>query len=317
MLLTTASTTASAYASSNQVANNRDFQTNVEFTTQVTSQQTNVSTNGTNNTNPKKQLLVSKNTTTWQASIDYTDAADGYVMVQCTTNSGKALKVSVEKTDGLRYMYDLTPSQWAVLPFSEGSGTYKVTIYQNKVDNIYRELLSQKIDVALSNDLNPFLSTNQYVNYANAETVIQKASELTKDCQTDAEKIAAIYNYVISNMTYDHEKAENVSSHYIPDLEEILESSTGICFDYASLIVGMLRSQNIPAKMVFGYSGKEYHAWISVYVEEEIQSLCGMTYYDADHWLHMDPTFASGGKNSWAILKYINNSNNYTSKYYY
>lgn len=229
----------------------------------------------------------------------------------------KRLKATVEGDEGKRYQYNLTSSQWTILPFSKGSGNYKITIYQNVSGNKYRPLLDEVINVDLSNELNPFLAANQYVNFTSDSKVVQKASELVQNAQNDAEKVSAIYNYIVSNMTYDYDKAENISSPYLPDLEEILESKKGICLDYSALIVGMLRSQNIPAKIVIGYSGEVYHAWISVYLEEEVTSLCGMTYYDEAHWLHMDPTFDSGNNSSRAVLRYINNSNNYAGEYYY
>lgn len=310
--------TATAYSISNQVANDSTFQMDVkDFTVQNAGNQLSIKNYETNDVSSQERLLVSKKTNDWQITIDYTDTTNGYIMILCTTNSEKSLKVSIEGTNELIYMYNLNPNQWTTLSFSEGNGSYTVTIYQNIEENKYKRLLEQEIDVELSNDLPPFLSANQYVNFTNALTVIQKAKELTQDCQTDIEKISAISNYVVSTMTYDYEKAENVSSKYLPSLEEILKSKTGICLDYAALIVGMLRSQNIPAKMVFGYSGEEYHAWISVYIEEQVSSLCGMTYYDEEHWLHMDPTFASGQNNSRAVLRYINNSDNYSVKYCY
>ena len=46
----------------------------------------------------------------------------------------------------------------------------------------------------------------------------------------------------------------------MPDSNRTLETKKGICFDYASLMALLLRSQNIPCKLVVGYAGVEYHA---------------------------------------------------------
>ena len=48
----------------------------------------------------------------------------------------------------------------------------------------------------------------------------------------------------------------------------LLEKKSGICFDYAALMTGMLRSQGVPCKLVVGYAGTVYHAWISVWTAE-------------------------------------------------
>lgn len=78
-----------------------------------------------------------------------------------------------------------------------------------------------------------------------------------------------IYNFVIKNISYDEEKAQNVSYGYLPNVDDTLASGTGICFDYAALMTAMLRSQNIPTKLEVGYSGDTYHAWISTYVDDK------------------------------------------------
>ena len=54
---------------------------------------------------------------------------------------------------------------------------------------------------------------------------------------------------------------------YTPDIEAIMSSRKGICFDYAAVMASMLRSQGIPTKLVMGYVPQGYHAWNEVYFE--------------------------------------------------
>ena len=107
-----------------------------------------------------------------------------------------------------------------------------------------------------------------------------------------------------------------MQSGYLPDVDEILASGKGICFDYASLMAAMLRSQNIPTKLVVGYTGYVYHAWINVYAQES-GWVEGVIFFDGSQWKLMDPTFASSGKSSDAILAYIGDGTNYSAKYFY
>ena len=65
-----------------------------------------------------------------------------------------------------------------------------------------------------------------------------------------------------------------------------------------------------------GYAGTAYHAWISVW-SEETGWVDGTIYFDGISWQRMDPTFASSGKQSVAIKKYIGDNANYTVKYTY
>ena len=41
------------------------------------------------------------------------------------------------------------------------------------------------------------------------------------------------YTYVTEHITYDYDKADSVEAGYLPDVDETLQSGTGICFDYA------------------------------------------------------------------------------------
>lgn len=252
-----------------------------------------------------------------RAIIDYTNVAKGYVRVKFIDDTQQRLKATVEGTDDVLYIYNIIQDEWATLPLSDGSGDYTVTVFENVFDNKYRAILTKEIDVRLCNELAPFLVPNQYVNLAESPKTIMKAAELTVGAKTTSEKISRIYNYVVNTLCYDDEKAENVKPGYLPNLDEILDTKTGICLDYAALMAGMLRSQNIPCRIVVGYAGNVYHAWISVYVEEEMTMICGMYYYDEEHWLHMDPTFASGNQTNRSALEYINNGENYSRKYFY
>ena len=60
-------------------------------------------------------------------------------------------------------------------------------------------------------------------------------------------------------------------------------------------MAAMLRSQNIPTKLVVGYAGTQYHAWISVYSKEE-GWIDNIIYFDGKSWTMMDPTMASTSK---------------------
>ena len=128
-------------------------------------------------------------------------------------------------------------------------------------------------------------------------------------------KISSIFNYVVSNISYDYEKAKTVQSGYLPNVDEIISSKKGICFDYASLMTALLRSQHIPTKLEVGYSGEAYHAWISVYLHE-VGWVDNIIEFDGKDWSLMDPTLAASNSAS-SVKKYIGDGSNYTVKYSY
>ena len=122
-----------------------------------------------------------------------------------------------------------------------------------------------------------------------------------------------VYDFVINNISYDYEEAENVAFDYLPNVDEVLSTGKGICFDYAALMVAMLRSQNIPTRLVVGYAGEAYHAWISVYIEG-VGWVNGIIRFDGKEWVRMDPTFAASSGNA---NKYIGDGVNYADMYFY
>lgn len=81
-------------------------------------------------------------------------------------------------------------------------------------------------------------------------------------------------------------------------------------------MTGMLRSQGIPCKLVVGYAGEVYHAWISVW-SEETGWVDGAVFFDGTTWQRMDPTFAAGGGKNSSIQEFIGDGTNYTTKYIY
>ena len=250
-----------------------------------------------------------------KAIIDYSNTKDGYVMVKFTGSTQKRLKAQV-KGPSTTYTYNITQGKWEVFPLSDGNGSYQFSVFENVKDTKYALVLSASCTVSLTDEFAPFLRSNQYVDYASAPKTVAKAAELTKDTTDPLKKVELIYTYVVKNLTYDKELAATVKSGYLPVLDDVLAKQSGICFDYASMMAGMLRSQGVPCKLVVGYAGTAYHAWISVYTAEQ-GWVEGIIYFNGTAWERMDPTFASSAKESKSIMSYIGDGSNYTAKYFY
>lgn len=250
------------------------------------------------------------------AEIDYSNIADGYIMVRHAASNSKKLKVRVTGPSGTNYDYNLPTGGWVTIPLSDGNGSYKVLACQNTSGSKYAVLTSVSFNVTLTDEFAPFIRPNQYVNYAGASNTIAKAAELTQGVTKPLEKVGVVYNYVVNNLTYDRQLAATVKSGYLPDLDSVLAKKKGICFDYAALMTAMLRSQGVPCKLVVGYAGTAYHAWVSVWTEDTGWVEAAI-YFDGTTWHRMDPTFASSQHNSEQILNYIGNGKNYKVKYLY
>lgn len=249
------------------------------------------------------------------ATVDYSNCAEGYVMALYTAQTDKKLKVQV-KGPTTTYTYNISPGGWETFPLSDGNGAYQVSVFENVEGTKYALAQSASFEVTLENEFAPFLRPNQYVDYAGAELTILRAAQLTDGKTETLDKVKAVYDYVVETISYDQELAQTVQSGYLPDLDAVLERGKGICFDYAALMTGMLRSQSVPCKLVVGYAGEAYHAWISVYSEKD-GWIDNAIYFDGSAWQRMDPTFASSANQSDDILAYIGDGSNYTEKYLY
>lgn len=258
-------------------------------------------------------------TTTYSSNsvtMDASNMSQGYVMVQYTGGSSK-IKVQVMKSGGETYTYDLNArSAYEVFPLSEGDGGYTVRVLEQVTGNQYAVKFSQDISVSLADQFAPFLYPNQYVNFTSESNVVKVGAEVAASSTDALSVVSAVYNYVVSNFTYDTAKANSVQSGYLPNCDTVLSQKKGICFDYAAVMTAMLRSQDIPTKLVVGYTGSLYHAWINVYIDGQ-GWVDNIIYFDGHDWKLMDPTFASSGKGDPAIQEYIKNSANYKAKYSY
>lgn len=252
-----------------------------------------------------------------KAAIDASNLAEGYLLVKYTGGKDVKIKVQIARDGGTTYTYNLDNKGAAeIFSLTEGDGDYTVKVYENTTGAKYAQTYSTTVTMKLRSQFLPFLYPNQFVSYTEESAVVKKAAELTKSDTTDLARIQRIYDFVTQNFSYDYELAKTVQSGYLPDVDEVLAAKKGICFDYAAVMAAMLRSRNIPCKLVVGYAGTVYHAWIDVYIEG-VGWVDKVIYFDGVTWTLMDPTFVSSGNHSDSIMTYVTTDSNYTAKYIY
>ncbi len=100
----------------------------------------------------------------------------------------------------------------------------------------------------------------------------QLAKEITKGKKDGLEKVRALYDYIINELTYSKDDPKVCG---IGDSLLTLEHKKGICTDYHSLFISLVRSLGIPAKFEIGFriptdaqEGKlnGYHCWAKFYL---------------------------------------------------
>lgn len=249
------------------------------------------------------------------ASIDASNTSQGYVMVKYNGTNEK-VKLQITCPDQSCYTYLISDrGAYDTFPLTAGNGSYALQVLENVAGDTYTVSLAQSINVNIEDEFLPFLYPNQYVNFHTDSKAVSKGSDLAKDTYSDLDVVQNIYNYVIKNISYDTEKAQNVSYGYVPDIDDTLSSKKGICFDYAALMTSMLRSQNIPTKLEVGYSGDAYHAWISTYIDDK-GWVDDIIQFNGNTWQIMDPTLAATNDSA-AVKKYVGDGSHYVVKYTY
>lgn len=250
-----------------------------------------------------------------KASIDASNTTEGYVMVAYLGTNGK-VRMLIQTPAGNTYNYLMySDGQYHVYPLTEGNGVYKIGVYENISGDQYSVAFTQSINVTTKDNYIMYLYPNAYVNFNAASAAVAKGAELATSANSDLDVVSNVYHYVTGNVKYDYNKAKTVQSGYVPDVDTTLATKKGICFDYASLMASMLRSQGIPTRLEIGYAGTEYHAWISVYTAET-GWIDGVISFDGVNWSLMDPTLGSYASKS-VVKQYRESANYYQLKYKY
>jgi len=193
---------------------------------------------------------------------------EAVVLVNMTSSSYDYSKVIIEKGD-TQYIYNAV-SDIEYFPLQMGSGKYNVSIMGSNDGRRFRLISEDSFNVTLEENA-VFLSASQTVNWDEESKVAIVANDLIKEAKTNQEKLEIIHTYVINNVRYDYAKAQALPKGYIPSPVSTLDEGFGICYDFASLLASMLRSVDIPTKLVKGYSSYTpvYHAWNEVLIEED------------------------------------------------
>ena len=119
------------------------------------------------------------------------------------------------------------------------------------------------------------------------------ADEICAGCDTDAEKVQAIYSWMVTNLEYDYDY--HVLFQYF-NVRKTLSTKKGVCFDLSHLFAAFCRGQNIPCYAVDGIS----------YEDSTVRHTWNRVYYDGIWWnmdVTHDITGAAEGKELYGFRK--------------
>ena len=234
--------------------------------------------------------------------IDVLTANQGYVTVGYVGEkcSYDRLKFQVRKGDET-YNYDFLPLEKPMrVPVNMGHGHYLFRVMERVEGSQYAQVMAFERNVKLISRFVPYTIPTVFCDYDVQGPCVRMARYVTAGCTTELDALSAVTNWTAGHVSYDYEKASSLfgKSGYVPKQDQTLKERKGICFDYASMEAAMLRSLDIPCKVVTGYvNEKTYHSWVVAYADGK--------------WRRRDPTFISvlskaGSKVSLSTYTYKN-----------
>jgi len=160
--------------------------------------------------------------------------------------------------------------------FNNGNNRYAEFVIENINENmeIYIKCLIEifKYDLNEANKtnfINKFESKKSLSIYLNEEKFIESNDpsviDITKQFNTKnkTDLVKQIYNFVISNMTFEMQKEEKGALF-------ALNNKKGRCMEYSALFIALCRASGLPARQIYGYNPLEraiLHAWAEVYLD--------------------------------------------------
>jgi hypothetical protein len=180
--------------------------------------------------------------------------------------------------------------------FRFGPGTYEITLFVPEITTENRDyfrfftVAGFRMESRVKEDLRHLLPSRGIES--DHPSVRRLAESLTAGRGGDLAKARAIYRYVAKNMSYDMDKYRNNTFSWDDSALKSLRTRSGVCQDYAFLVIALLRASGIPARFIEGEAGGQRHAWVEAYVN--------------GRWVTMDPTWGSG---------YITSDGQYVKKY--
>ncbi len=126
-------------------------------------------------------------------------------------------------------------------------------------------------------------------------------TQLNLGCESDYDRVCAIYDYICANVTYDYAHLSDPSYYTQFSAYGALVNGTAVCQGYAVLLYRMLLEAGVDCRVITGNGGGDAHAW-------NIVCLNGK-YYNVDctwdagrktyaYFLLPDASFASHEKGS-------------------
>ena len=248
-------------------------------------------------------------------TIDLSNTGRGYFAAKYTGGNERVKLIISKNGYDEDIIYDIPVekyNEYIVLPFHAGNGEYSISVWEYVSGMLYKSVFSDTRNVEMYDEVSSFLYPSLNVDFDGDSLAVHTAAILARSSENDRELAKEVFNWITATIEYDYAKEADIKAgmRYITQIDEVMLSKKGICLDYATIMVAMLRSQGVPAKVVVGlveYQGEilfPKHSWVSVYFADET----------GGEWVDFDPTFKTTKEKG---VKCNNYSCRYSPEYSY
>ena len=238
------------------------------------------------------------------------------IPLNLSSNTEITVDVAVPGNDSFQRAWNITSNPEPDHIFADSLGNkryrYMISTYQPSFINItltydimvlFSSLIFSPNDVGTLNEVPPeivqsYTKTEPYIESDNPE-IVGKATSLIQGLTNVYDRFSSLFNFVSDDtlFPYNFSVSEIVgsSSEHVRGALWCLRNRQGVCWDFACLLVALLRSIGIPAKVCSGVTLSDspgLHAWTEVYLPRIGWVPCDPTWDVPDGNIHVKhPTY--------------------------
>jgi transglutaminase-like putative cysteine protease len=248
--------------------------------------------------------------------------AKGLLLLKDTSEYYSLVNQNIDgETEKKENMFYFTKQIEDIKPKTVAQILHEYTIQLNPISS---QIDLNKIQPLKNREIfNTYLNPEPYIE-SNHALIKEMAHQLVGNENNPYTKAKILYEFVATKMKYNlNSPIKNTGSiNAIEDIKkaEINQQQGGVCYDYATLYAALLRSQDIPARVISGFKISPYdladlekhnqidiiynlHSWVEFYLEPY-------------GWLFADPTIDFFSDDNDVFQNFIETNNLYIKKGY-
>ena len=214
--------------------------------------------------------------------IDFSNTDKGIVNIKITGVDDKKLCVSLIPVDVEGKSEMVRQYKEGYYPLIFGSNEYELVVFAEKTDGMLIQVYKTRFDAEFD-QVDAYRYSNVYSCFDDDSALAAKAYELTYGAKNDAEKAEIIANYIMRTVKYSDSVFDETNEN-LADVDSYYERGAGVCYHFAALFSGMMKSIGIPTREVRGelVGYKDVHSWNEYYCAE------------SDSWIEIDARIKNG-----------------------